>query len=784
MLEVMTGKSFDNKLDMPRWRMLLTRDSAPKRSLFSLSISFFSVLLLLAPIHCRSTKNGQEIQNLRAFAKLYGYVRYFHPSDEASRIDWDKFVIFGVEKVIRATNSQELKSILEEIFLPIAPTIQIYQADEEPADPMEKFPEDTTGLKVVAWQHKGIGFGNMNSIYMSIRLNRENILRAGTSGMLTQGINATNLRGKKIKLRAFVKAQAEGPGHQGHLWLRVDREKRQMGFFDNMSDRPILSDEWKEYEISGKVDDDALMIYFGSIMNGAGKLWLDDFKLLALSEGDKWKPVDIQNPGFEEGEDGQRPKNWGAQSPGYIYKIQEQDAPEGRKCLSIENMTQKILKPLFEKHPEIGESVNKELSANLYAQIPLALYSDEKGTLGKSEKYPFSPLVYELGTEDFRNLTANTEFVRLADVIIAWNIFQHFYPYFDVVDVDWDRELTNSLKSALEDENERDFFWTLSRLVARLQDGHGDVIHKIWMGQAGLPIKVDWIENQVVVTVSKDPTRFQRGDIVLTLDGVKAERVLLEAEKYISGSPQWKRWKSLNRFAYGDSGSVAVIKLRRENQIMDVETERNFKQPIAEIDRPNIQELEGDIYYVNLSQASWNEIKAKIFDLAKAKGVIFDLRGYPNGNHEVICHLLEENDTSVAWMQIPLIIYPDQENLVDYQKMGWRLTAKDPHIEGKVVFLTDGRAISYAESFMSFIEHYKLAEIVGQPTAGTNGNVNFFVLPGGFQVTWTGMKVLKHDGSHHHLVGILPTVPAERTIQGIIEGRDEFLEIALEIINH
>ncbi len=84
---------------------------------------------------------------------------------------------------------------------------------------------------------------------------------------------------------------------------------------------------------------------------------------------------------------------------------------------------------------------------------------------------------------------------------------------------------------------------------------------------------------------------------------------------------------------------------------------------------------------------------------------------------------------------------------------------------------------------MSFIEHYKLGEIVGQPTAGANGNVNPFNLPGGFRVTWTGMKVLKHDGSQHHLIGIQPTIPMERTIKGIVEGRDEFLEKALELIN-
>jgi hypothetical protein len=63
-----------------------------------------------------------------------------------------------------------------------------------------------------------------------------------------------------------------------------------------------------------------------------------------------------------------------------------------------------------------------------------------------------------------------------------------------------------------------------------------------------------------------------------------------------------------------------------------------------------------------------------------------------------------------------------------------------------------------------------------------HSKINPFVLPGDFRIVWTGMKVLKHDGSQHHLIGIKPTVPAKRTIQGIIEGRDEFFEKALEII--
>ena len=49
------------------------------------------------------------------------------------------------------------------------------------------------------------------------------------------------------------------------------------------------------------------------------------------------------------------------------------------------------------------------------------------------------------------------------------------------------------------------------------------------------------------------------------------------------------------------------------------------------------------------------------------------------------------------------------------------------------------------------------------------------------RIFWTGMRVVKHDGSRHRLVGIQPTVPMTRTIPGVREGRDELLEKALEI---
>jgi len=50
------------------------------------------------------------------------------------------------------------------------------------------------------------------------------------------------------------------------------------------------------------------------------------------------------------------------------------------------------------------------------------------------------------------------------------------------------------------------------------------------------------------------------------------------------------------------------------------------------------------------------------------------------------------------------------------------------------------------------------------------------------RIFWTGMRVVKHDGSRHHLVGIQPTVPMTRTIQGVGEERDGLFEKALESV--
>jgi C-terminal processing protease CtpA/Prc len=124
---------------------------------------------------------------------------------------------------------------------------------------------------------------------------------------------------------------------------------------------------------------------------------------------------------------------------------------------------------------------------------------------------------------------------------------------------------------------------------------------------------------------------------------------------------------------------------------------------------------------------------------------------------------------------------PDYKG-VGYVDGAWRIQPSAPRLTARVVFLSAGGAISYAESTLGVVEAYRLGDIVGEPSAGTNGNVNSFMLLGGYSLGWTGMLVQKRDGTPHHGVGVVPTVPVSPTAAGVRAGRDEILERAISLV--
>ncbi|MFA6721584.1 MAG: S41 family peptidase, partial [Candidatus Cloacimonadaceae bacterium] len=188
------------------------------------------------------------------------------------------------------------------------------------------------------------------------------------------------------------------------------------------------------------------------------------------------------------------------------------------------------------------------------------------------------------------------------------------------------------------------------------------------------------------------------------------------------------------------------------------------------------------ILYVNTNIITEQELLEKLPELLEAKGIILDLRYYPRIRLSMLTHLLTQQD-SLSNCLIKRYIRPGEELPRPAEgEPTWGLEPAEPHIGAKVVALSSRNSQSYCEMYLAVLKHNHLATIVGQPTAGANGNVIYSSLPGDLEVIWTGMLVRQGDGSRFLGVGIIPDVFVKRTLDDFTTGRDAELERALELL--
>ena len=105
------------------------------------------------------------------------------------------------------------------------------------------------------------------------------------------------------------------------------------------------------------------------------------------------------------------------------------------------------------------------------------------------------------------------------------------------------------------------------------------------------------------------------------------------------------------------------------------------------------------------------------------------------------------------------------------------------YYKGKIIILVNENTQSTGEFQAMAYRVHPNAVVVGSATAGADGNVSKFYLPGGIETWISGIGVYYPDGSETQRIGIVPDVEVKPTIQGIRERRDEVLEKAIELVN-
>ena len=463
-------------------------------------------------------------------------------------------------------------------------------------------------------------------------------------------------------------------------------------------------------------------------------------------------------------------------------------------------------KGLLDIHPDFEFAIEKDPSINLQKAISLltAGFSSPKKKVNtsnigfsKKESYP---------GEKYPSLG-----YRVLAAAKIYTVINTFFPNKELMDHNWDSVFQVSLPGFIAAKNAEEYGLAVAEMYTYIQDGHGFIEGGVnlvgkFFGTYAPPFIAKFIEDKYVVTfIINDSVAKQSGvkvgDIIHSINGKEPMQILDEIRKY---SPTSNKSTQTARF----SNLPLVTKTDSLPSVLDMEDENgkrktvmifgqkinstiySSKNKLLISERPIFKLLSPDIGYVEMKRLELNMVDSMFDTFRNTKGFIMDMRGYPKGTAwDIGPRLTERNYVETAldsWVNAtgPLLVSESGEvkGVVRYSCFSRLPSTTKWRYKGKTVMLMNNATQSQAEASGLIFKAANGTLFIGSQTAGANGDVTEFDIPGKINLTFSGMNISYPNGQTMQRIGLIPDVLVLPTIKGIREGRDEVLEKAIEVL--
>ena len=662
----------------------------------------------------------------------------------------------------------------------------------------------------------------------------ESLKTGGTFGSIAYRI-PSNYLGKEITLEGYMKIENIEEGFAG-LLLRLDGKSGSMGF-DNMQGQGIHgSHDWKKYSITLPYPEKVETIYVGGILTGSGRAWFDNFEVkvdgksiqgMPFAEKPKVKAdLDIE---FDEGslielgnltseeelklnvlcrvwgllkyyhpEIAKGNHNWDYELFRILPHLKSEDF-ETQLYRWIQNVGP-IPEP-SEKDLTKGNTLLK--SDNSWIQKNTLLSQNTKELLEKirtcashSEHYYISTHI-GVGNPSFDNerpyhtMDYSDDGMRLLSLFRYWNMVEYFFPYIDLIDEDWDSVLKSLIPKMANAESGLEYKLVTLKLIGKTQDTHAN----IWMkdeeltkfhGKFGTPLKLKFIENEWVVihifsSFDNPDSKIKIGDIITHVNGKPIAELAIEKAKYCPASNIPTQMRDVAKRILRTNEHNIVLSLKNQDGPLkeEVNTVLNEALNYWKKDIPSHKMLEGNIGYIYPASLKQDEIHEIMNAFTNTKSLVIDLRCYPSDFLVFkLGKYLLPSITDFAKFTKPILNEPGRYTITDPISNG---SENPDYYKGKIFILINETTQSSAEYTTMALQNAPKATVIGSTTAGADGNVSRIVLPGGIRTMFSGIGVYYPDGRETQRIGILPDIALKPTIEGIRNGKDELLELAIKM---
>jgi C-terminal processing protease CtpA/Prc len=389
---------------------------------------------------------------------------------------------------------------------------------------------------------------------------------------------------------------------------------------------------------------------------------------------------------------------------------------------------------------------------------------------------------------------------RMLSLYRYWNMVQYWFPYRHLIDGGWDKVLNEFVPVFAAAADSVSYRLAALQLIARINDTHANIwgqekILNEYKGDYTAPYSVRFIDGKAVITGSYNDALttgkgIAKGDIIEKINGKKIADIIKEKLPFTPGSnyPVQLRDIAANLLRSVSSNIDVALNQGGETKTYSIACYRGntFKRE-TDWDNSYFKDssytmLPGNIGYVTLGKiknTQWEDIFQTFKD---TKGLIIDIRNYPSdfvvfaATPFLLAAPTEFVRFTHGHLKYPGLFTMETAPL----KVGMK--NKNPY-KGKLVILVNELSQSQSEYTAMALRATPGAVVLGSTTAGADGNVSRFSLPGGITTMFSGIGVYYPDGRETQRVGIVPDVEVKPTIKGIKEGRDELMEKAAEIIN-
>ena len=650
-----------------------------------------------------------------------------------------------------------------------------------------------------------------------------------------------NYLGKKITLTGYIKTENVTDGYAG-LWMKIDPSIA----FDNMNKNGVKgTTDWTKYEITLEMNPEKTkQIVIGGLLVGKGKMWLDNFKVtidgkdikylkpferkLFPAEKDKefdkgskitsisidkgevanlkalsliWGFLKYYHPNIAKGE-----YNWDYELFRVLPKVLNSENNKNRDDIFIkwiDNFGQfsqgketEIKSTDVKNKPDLDWIKNFNFSAELTALLLKIKNAD------RPKEHFYIGLQPGDGNPDFKNENAYFSMkypdvgFRLLTLYRYWNIIQYYFPYKNLIEEDWKNVLEEFIPKFIDAKDETEYTLAVLELIGRVHDTHANIwgenqVLNNYLGLRYAAAELTFIENKPVVTGFYDEklgkeTGLEIGDIISVINNRPVEEIVKERLRYSPASNYPTKLRDIASYLLRTNNSTINIEFirvdRRESKTLKTFSSKEINiYSKYQVTDTCFKMISKDIAYMNNGSLK-REYLPKIWkEIKNTKGIIIDIRNYPSDFliYDLSNYLMPKSTPFVKFTNGSI----ESPGLFTFTKSLNAGKKNKSYYKGKVVILINEISQSSAEFHTMAYRVNPNSNVIGSTTAGADGNVSQFYLPGGISTMISGIGVYYPDGKETQRIGILPDIELKPTIQGIKKGQDELINKAIEIIN-